>query len=71
MADVVHRRFRGPFPMRWLNLNERVGSAGDGTGAVVIETPRGLVRLERGQRLVRHDDGSLEARAGRPTTEEA
>jgi len=30
MADVVHGRFRGPFPMRWLNLDERVGSAGEG-----------------------------------------
>jgi len=43
--------YRGYFDLRWLADDESVRSAGDGTGAVIIESPGKSRRVELGGRV--------------------
>ena len=56
--------YEGPFEMAFLLPNERVGAAGDHSGACVIasENPPYEVRIELGERIIRKRDGSLKTR---------
>jgi hypothetical protein len=43
--------YNGYFDLRWLADDESVRSAGDGSGAVIIDSPRGSRRIELGGRV--------------------
>lgn len=45
------KSFDGVFDLEWLADDERVESAGDGSGAVIVRSPRGDVRVEVGDRI--------------------
>lgn len=52
-------RYDGRFDLAFLEDNERVRSAGDGTGAIEVLTPKQNVRVEVGEWVVRESNGLL------------
>lgn len=56
-------RYTSYFPMSFLQGNETVRATGDLTGSIIIDWAEGELRIERGQSVVRTDDGRLEVHA--------
>jgi len=52
-------QFGGEFPLDWLGPEDSVRSAGDGTGAVVIQTLEGDMYAHPGDWIVRGVKGEL------------
>lgn len=57
VVDAI--RYDGEFPLSFLGDRERVGSAGDGTGALLIHTLEGTMRAEVGDYIIRGVKGEL------------
>lgn len=49
--------YGGSFPLSFLDRDERIRSAGDGSGAAVIVSPRGSIRVEVGDIVIRGRGG--------------
>ena len=58
----IATQFDGTFDLTFLELNEKVRSAGPGTNAVEVITPTKTIRVEKGDWLIRTPSGNLIAR---------
>ena len=61
LVDAID--FDGSFVLEFLREDEQVRSAGDGSGAVVIETRNGTLKatVQVGDWILRHHDGGVSA----------
>jgi hypothetical protein len=57
VIEAVH--YEGAFPMEFLRDAENVRSAGDGSGALEIETLEGIMRADVGDWIIRGVQGEL------------
>jgi hypothetical protein len=60
-TDAMNQPYHyvGEFPLALLSGHEKVCSAGDGSGACVVSTDRGDLRVDIGDWIIRSDDGRL------------